>query len=112
LFYGRTFGQNGYGLSYTTFGYENSKISANKFSKKLKATVDIINTGQVGGKEVVQAYLSTPLVNLDKPSQELRSCLLSGCSKRPGFGFIAAINFELFEAAVSYATCETASLVY
>ncbi len=63
----------GYGLSYTSFEYKNLKINAKKFSKKLTATVEVVNTGKVAGKEVVQVYLSAPSKKLDKPAQELRA---------------------------------------
>ncbi|QEC75236.1 beta-glucosidase family protein [Mucilaginibacter ginsenosidivorax] len=62
----------GYGLSYTRFAYSNLKLSAATFSKKLTATVTVINSGKVAGKEVVQLYLSAPNKTLDKPSEELK----------------------------------------
>jgi beta-glucosidase len=62
----------GYGLSYTNFAYSNLKISAASFNGKLTLTVDVINTGKVAGKEVVQLYLGAPSVKLQKPSEELK----------------------------------------
>lgn len=62
----------GHGLSYTKFEYKNLKISAKQFSKKLTATVEIVNTGKTAGKEVAQLYLTAPSSKLDKPAQELR----------------------------------------
>jgi beta-glucosidase len=63
----------GYGLSYTSFEYKNLKISSGQFSKRLTLTLDITNTGNSAGKEVVQVYVSAPSEKLDKPSQELRA---------------------------------------
>ena len=63
----------GYGLSYTSFEYKNLKISSGQFSKRLTLTLDITNTGDSAGKEVVQVYVSAPSEKLDKPSQELRA---------------------------------------
>lgn len=63
----------GYGLSYTDFTYKNLAINAKQFSKKLTASIEIVNTGKTAGKEVVQVYLSAPSKNLDKPAQELRA---------------------------------------
>jgi beta-glucosidase len=61
-----------YGLSYTTFGYSNLKLSSQKFSNQITATIDIINNGKVAGKEVVELYLIAPAVRLDKPESELK----------------------------------------
>jgi beta-glucosidase len=48
----------GFGLSYTTFGYNNLKISTGKTaSDPLAVTVDVSNTGKLAGEEVVQVYI-------------------------------------------------------
>lgn len=62
----------GHGLSYTTFEYSNLNLSAVSFNGQLTVTVDVINTGNVPGKEVVQLYLSAPANKLDKPELELK----------------------------------------
>ncbi len=62
----------GYGLSYTTFHYDNLKLSSNTFRDKVTASVSVTNTGKVPGKEVVQLYLSAPQQKLKKPSVELK----------------------------------------
>jgi beta-glucosidase len=62
----------GYGLSYTTFTYNNLKLSSPKFSGNITVTVDVKNSGTVAGKEVVELYLTAPAVKLDKPSIELK----------------------------------------
>lgn len=46
----------GYGLSYTTFRYENMEVIQNNGTVQVKATVT--NTGQYDGDEVVQLYVS------------------------------------------------------
>jgi beta-glucosidase len=49
----------GYGLSYTTFAYENLKIeNQHKAGDSVRLSVDVKNTGTVGGDEVVQVYIS------------------------------------------------------
>ena len=62
----------GYGLSYTNFKYSNLKLSATSFRDKIIVKVDIKNTGNVAGKEVVQLYLSAPANNMYKPESELK----------------------------------------
>ena len=62
----------GYGLSYTKFEYGNLKISSNKFHDKLTLSVDVKNTGNRSGKEVIQLYISAPAQRLEKPEKELK----------------------------------------
>lgn len=61
----------GYGLSYTTFGYSNAKIT--EANGMFTVTVDVKNTGKANGKEVVQVYTTAPASPLGKPSQELKA---------------------------------------
>ncbi|EOS38350.1 hypothetical protein C808_02551 [Lachnospiraceae bacterium M18-1] len=65
----------GYGLSYTTFTYSNLKFdkTSMKSSEKLKVTVDVTNTGERTGKEVVQLYVSAKESNVIRPVRELRA---------------------------------------
>jgi beta-glucosidase len=62
----------GYGLSYTSFGYSNLKLSSTKFSGSITVSVDIMNTGTKAGREVVELYLTAPAATIDKPSIELK----------------------------------------
>jgi beta-glucosidase len=50
----------GYGLSYTTFEYENARLSNQRVRADglIEITADVTNTGQRDGDEVVQLYLS------------------------------------------------------
>lgn len=62
----------GYGLSYTSFSYENPRIKEDK--DKYVITVTVKNTGKYSGKEVVQLYASAPdRVNANKPEKELKA---------------------------------------
>lgn len=63
----------GYGLSYTSFGFSNLKLSSPNFSKQLTVTMDVKNSGNVAGKEVVQLYMTAPVNKLDKPVMELKN---------------------------------------
>jgi beta-glucosidase len=64
----------GYGLSYTTFAYSNAKASAAKFKDVdgLTVTVDVTNTGNVAGKEIVQVYVHDQKSELVRPQKELK----------------------------------------
>ena len=63
----------GYGLSYTTFDYNNLKAGPKKFTDTYTFSVDVKNTGKVPGKEVVEVYLHAPQGKLDKPDEELKA---------------------------------------
>jgi len=64
----------GYGLSYTTFTYSNAKVSAKNFKDVdgLTVTVDVTNTGNVAGKEIVQVYVHDQKSGLVRPEKELK----------------------------------------
>ncbi|MBU1661959.1 MAG: glycoside hydrolase family 3 C-terminal domain-containing protein [Chloroflexi bacterium] len=64
----------GYGLSYTTFEYSNAKVSASKFKDVdgVTVTVDVTNTGDVTGKEIVQVYVHDQKSGLVRPEKELK----------------------------------------
>ena len=62
----------GYGLSYTTFKYDNPTIEASNGLYTVR--VDVTNTGKVSGKEVVQLYVSAPdAAKANKPAKELKA---------------------------------------
>ncbi|MBW7881297.1 MAG: glycoside hydrolase family 3 C-terminal domain-containing protein [Caldilineaceae bacterium] len=64
----------GHGLSYTTFAYSNSRVSATTFNDVdgLSVTVDVTNTGAVAGKEIVQVYVRDREARLVRPLKELK----------------------------------------
>jgi beta-glucosidase len=64
----------GYGLSYTTFEYSHPKVSAKNFKDVdgLTVTVDVTNTGDVAGKEIVQVYVHDHHSGLVRPEKELK----------------------------------------
>lgn len=61
----------GYGLSYTTFEYENMNIEV--IDEVINITVSLKNTGNVAGKEVVQIYAAKPETTIDRAPQELKA---------------------------------------
>jgi beta-glucosidase len=62
----------GYGLSYTSFGYSDIKVSTPVFNRKIEVLVVVTNTGKVPGKEIAQLYLGAPATKMDKPAFELK----------------------------------------
>jgi beta-glucosidase len=64
----------GYGLSYTTFEYSNARVSAKNFKDVDGVTVmvDVTNTGNLAGKEIVQVYIHDQKSGLIRPEKELK----------------------------------------
>lgn len=64
----------GYGLSYTKFDYANVKISSKKMSKsdKITVSVDVKNSGNYDGKEIVQLYTRDLVGSVTRPVKELK----------------------------------------
>jgi beta-glucosidase len=73
-FKGKTLYPFGYGLSYTTFEYSDLKTSAPTLAKdgSLTVSVNVRNTGNRAGEEVVQLYTKRQKSALEHPIQELR----------------------------------------
>ncbi|QEC78448.1 beta-glucosidase BglX [Mucilaginibacter ginsenosidivorax] len=65
----------GYGLSYTTFGYSDVKLSKTtlKGNEVLTATVTVTNTGKYAGEEVVQLYVGDPVASISRSVKELKN---------------------------------------
>ncbi|WP_035673618.1 beta-glucosidase BglX [Flavobacterium sp. 83] len=64
----------GFGLSYTTFDYKNVRINKPAFAKgeSVVVSVDVTNSGNYDGKEVVQLYLHDDAASLARPVKELK----------------------------------------
>jgi beta-glucosidase len=65
----------GYGLSYTTFGYGDIKLSKTqlKGNESLTVSVTLTNTGKLAGEEVVQLYIQDPVASVSRPVKELKN---------------------------------------
>lgn len=55
----------GYGLSYTTFEQVITDLDVNLEQQAITAKVQVTNTGNVAGKDVVQLYVQTPYTQYD-----------------------------------------------
>lgn len=64
----------GYGLSYTSFKYDNLKLSKSKFAKdeEIEVSVRLTNTGGIEGEEVVQLYIRDLIGSVTRPVRELK----------------------------------------
>ncbi|HEX9151600.1 MAG TPA: glycoside hydrolase family 3 C-terminal domain-containing protein [Flavobacterium sp.] len=64
----------GYGLSYTTFAFENAKTDKKSYAtnETIAVSVTVKNTGKVDGKEVVQLYSSKSDSKISRAAQELK----------------------------------------
>jgi beta-glucosidase len=65
----------GFGLSYTTFDYDNLRLSASAIGPEdtLEVQVDVTNTGERAGKEIVQLYVRDVQSRLHRPDKELKA---------------------------------------
>ena len=64
----------GYGLSYTSFIYDNLQVNQTKMKSDEVITIKcrITNTGKFAGEEVVQLYLRDKVASLIRPVKELK----------------------------------------
>lgn len=64
----------GYGLSYTEFSYSNLKVTADTMtpSGTVSVSIELTNTGQVEGSEVVQLYITDVVSTVTRPAKELK----------------------------------------
>ncbi len=94
----------GHGLSYTTFSYSNMKLdkTAIKDTESVTVSVDVTNTGNVFGKEVVQLYVCPPAGEVIRPVKELKGfekvALMPGETK--------TVTFTLGARAFAYYDCD------
>jgi len=65
----------GYGLSYTTFAFENATTEKKIYSKNDDITVTCMlkNNGKRAGAEVAQLYVSQPVSSVFRPKKELKA---------------------------------------
>jgi beta-glucosidase len=64
----------GFGLTYTSFALANLAVDATRFEADgaVTVSVDVTNTGDRAGSEVVQVYVSDPESSLVRPGKELK----------------------------------------
>ncbi|WP_347052207.1 glycoside hydrolase family 3 C-terminal domain-containing protein [Flavobacterium olei] len=99
----------GYGLSYTTFKYDELKVSSPiKKVAETEVSVRITNTGKIEGEEVAQLYVINTDLNIKAPLKSLkgfeRISLKAGESK--------TVIFKLSPEDLSYVTSDGDLKVY
>lgn len=83
----------GYGLSYTTFDYSDLQLSHKQMTMDgtLEVTVNVTNSGNYDGKEVVQLYIRDLVGSVTRPVKELKGFQKVNIKK----GETKAITFHL-----------------
>lgn len=72
-FSGRPLYEFGYGLSYTSFRYDNLKLPVRiATNEAVEVSVDVTNVGRMDGDEVVQVYISHEGLSFDTPIRSLK----------------------------------------
>ncbi|MGH9444513.1 MAG: glycoside hydrolase family 3 N-terminal domain-containing protein, partial [Terriglobia bacterium] len=90
----------GHGLSYTTFGFSNLKLSPARIAREGETivSVDVINTGSREGDEVVQLYLRDRVSSVTRPVKELKG--FKRIHLKPGE--TQAVRFKLTPAELGF----------
>ena len=94
----------GHGLSYTTFSYSNLTVEKERIreSETLRVSVDVTNTGNRFGKEVVQLYVAPKNSTVIRPVRELRAFEKTGIAP----GETKTVTFLLDSRAYAYWSTE------
>jgi beta-glucosidase len=95
----------GYGLSYTTFAYNGLSTNKTNYSKNeiVEVTVNITNTGNYNGAEVIQLYVSDKECSLPRPIKELKDFDKIMLQK----GETKTVKFTLDQTAFSFYNPQT-----
>lgn len=90
----------GYGLSYTTFAYDNMTVDKPEMTDEDTAlvSVDVTNTGSVFGKEVVQLYVASTKSRVPRAIKELKG--FAKVALKPGEK--KTVTFTLDKRAFAY----------
>ena len=82
----------GYGMSYTSFAYDNCRVAWKE--DRVCVKLDVKNTGNYPGKEVVQVYVRSPQGKLGKPERVLAAYAKTSLLKS-GAGETVELEFDL-----------------
>lgn len=90
----------GFGLSYTTWRYDNLRLSQDSITDRetLQVSVDVTNTGSRPGKEVVELYVGAPSCEVPRPVKELKGFRKISCAP----GQTKTVTFTLNKRSFAY----------
>jgi beta-glucosidase len=90
----------GHGLSYSKFDYSNLKLDTKALSKngKIKVSVEVKNTSNVDGKEVVQLYIRDLVASVTRPVRELKGFELTEIKA----GQTKTVSFTIDEKTIQF----------
>ncbi|UCD84775.1 MAG: glycoside hydrolase family 3 C-terminal domain-containing protein [Deltaproteobacteria bacterium] len=90
----------GFGLSYTTYRYDNLRLSSETIGRdgKLEAEVNVTNTGEMSGEEIVQLYFGCKGSRVDRAVKELKG--FGRVSLKPGE--TRSVAFEVVASDLAY----------
>ena len=97
----------GYGLSYSSFDFENESVTNN--NQEITVNTKVTNNGTIAGKEVVQVYVSCPAGKLDKPAKDLVAFVKTK-ELAPKESCVVSATFKLSDIA-SYDEAEEAYIL-
>jgi beta-glucosidase len=100
----------GFGLSYTTFVYQSLRVLSNALGHaggRLLLAVELTNTGDLAGAEVVQLYVRYPQSQVARPQQQLVD--FKRVPVAPGATLVVELSIDSEQLA--YWDSETASFV-
>ncbi len=98
----------GHGLSYTSFAYEDLKLSEPVLAQGARLSVEFLvkNTGQVAGAEVAQLYVGAVSPSVPRPVKELKG--FSKITLAPGQSQV--VRIRLTGAGLRVLGCDDARL--
>lgn len=90
----------GFGLSYTSFAYANLRLSGESLGpdEQLSVSIDVTNTGDRAGQEIVQLYVRDAQASLSRPEKELKG--FAKVSLEPGA--TETVTIQLDRKALAY----------
>lgn len=97
----------GHGLSYSTFEYSNLMTNTRQYSvgEDVLVKVDITNTGNIAGKEIVQLYIKDSEAGVERPLKELkdfRKVHLQAGEKKTVYFTLKKRDFAYWDERISH----------